>query len=132
MTLQAEQLPDGIHGWLFLPVVMVYDLPLKKRPFELFREAHFYSEIAGRWITIPKSYRTDYFSIPRPWRWIFNRVGRGRNSALLHDWLCDSRPPWCDYKLAADIFEEAMQMSGVRSWRVKEYTWAVKRFGPRF
>ena len=120
------------HGWREVPVVAVHDGPLLSKPFELAMPAHFYSRVVGRWIDIPAGHSTDFFSIPRPFRWYFQVVGQGRTAALLHDWLVDSRPAWTSNVTATDIFVEALELAGVGAARVDVFGWAVLNYGPRW
>jgi len=141
--IRPEHLPDNVHGWLFIPEFRDHGGPLESRPFELIRDAYFYTRIAHRWILIPgrqiiggvevEGYRSDWLSIPRPWRWLLDRAGPGRQSAWLHDWLCDARPQWCSGKKAHLIFEEALRMEpGVRKWRRVALAQGTLRFGPQW
>jgi len=120
------------HGWRDVPWVSVGDGPLSSRPFTLVRPAHFYSRTVDRWIDLPDGFSTDFFSIPRPWRWYFQTMGPGRTAALLHDFLVEDRPDWCDTHLASAIFMEALTLAKIGGWRVQAFGWATEHYGPQF
>lgn len=127
--------PDGQlawHGWRDIPWVSVGDGPDDSKPYRLVRAAHFYSRVVNRWIDLPEGFPTDFYTIPRPFRWWLRMSGDGRTAALLHDWLVTDRPPWSDTNVATDIFIEAMLLAGVGSWQVRAYGWAVRKYGPQW
>lgn len=64
-------------------------------------------------ITVPAMFETDLASIPRRFRKIFNRNGKSRRAAVLHDWLYAGQ---CLSRAEADrLFLDAMEADGV-SW----------------
>lgn len=85
-----------------------------------------------RSITVPAGYHTDLASIPRAFWRVLPPFGQYSEAAIVHDYLCDTRPPWCDYKTAASIFGDAMRDLGVKPWKIRVMVWAVVHFGPRF
>lgn len=132
MTPEEEHaMPEGVHGWLFEPVVvlLVYD---KKKAVKLERPAYFYTKVAERWIKLPEGFKSDLLSIPWYVRWLISASGPGRAESLHHDWICDTRPEWCDSKMAADILEEGLILSDIKKWRRKAIVKGVRVGGPRF
>ena len=133
MTITPEHLPDGVHGWLFDPVIVAVAGPFRERPYMLYKDAFYYTQYAGgRWIKVPEGYRSDLLTVP----WIFTRIfpagGWGKQAALIHDYLVDYPPDWCDSATAHKIFREAMEVSGVPRWRIWAKYQAVRLFGPRW
>jgi hypothetical protein len=125
--------PDGVRGWLFAPVYLDHGGPLSSRPFELAHDAHFYSDIAKRWIDIPQGYRSDLLTVPWAFRWLIPRAERGRRAAWVHDWLCDTRPDWCDSTLAHRILDETLRLEpGVPAWKRRAIMAGVWIGGPRW
>jgi hypothetical protein len=59
-----------------------------KKPFKVIEA---FSYLVGnsdeRWITVPKGFRTDFASIPRPFRNLFSPTGRYGKAAVVHDGL---------------------------------------------
>ena len=109
----------------------VHNVDLKDRPFELVHAIQFHCS-AGRTITVPSGYRTDFASVPRFFHRLVSPVGRHGKAAIIHDWLCDESPKTTDYRTAADIFNEAMQALGVSWTRRQIMVAAVKLGGPKF
>lgn len=112
-------------------MLKVHNVDLKRRPFELVHAIAF-TTAAGRMISVPAGYRTDFASVPRFFRRLVSPVGRHGKAAIVHDWLCDERPHSCDHRTAANIFNEAMIALGVKSFRRKLMVAAVKLAGPKF
>jgi hypothetical protein len=59
-------------------------------------------------VTIPAGYKTDFASIPRPFRWLLPSTGKVARPALLHDWLLHR-----DDKRATKIFNAALKAAKV-------------------
>jgi hypothetical protein len=131
MSLDYHELPEGVHGWLFEPVVtlLVWD---RKYAVKLERPAYFYSRVAERWIEIPEGFPSDLLTIPWFVRWLISQSGPGRAEALHHDYLCDTRPDWCNSKMACDILEEGLILSAIPKRRRKAIVKGVRIGGPRF
>ena len=131
MSLDYHELPDGVHGWLFEPVVilLVYD---KQNAVKLERPAYFYSKVAERWIELPEGFPSDLLSIPWYVRWLISPSGPGRAEALHHDFICETRPDWCNSKMACDILEEGLILSKIKKWRRKAIVRGVRIGGPKF
>lgn len=83
-------------------------------------------------VTVPAGHHTDLASIPRVFWRILPPFGKYTEAAIVHDYLCDERPAWCDYKMAARIFRDAMIDLDVPGWKVSVMYRAVLWFGPRF
>ena len=117
--------------------LIVHDVPLKQKPFELTYDFMYYTKIGcapftERLIMVPRGYRTDFASIPRfLWR-ILPPFGPYGKAAVVHDWLCDESPHSVDHITAAEIFNEGMTVLGVGRFKRWTMTQAVKRFGPKF
>lgn len=79
---------------------------------------------------VPSGYRTDFASVPRFFWRIFPPIGRYCQAAVLHDWLCDTKPR--SYQETHQLFDKAMLATGVGPKTRKTMAWAVKRFGPRW
>ena len=90
------------------------------------------SEADPRWITVPAGHRTDFASIPRMVWPLLPLVGRTGKAAVIHDWRCDEQPHSVDHTMAADIFNEAMEVLGEPAWRRAIMVWTVKWFEPKF
>lgn len=108
-----------------------YNADLKDKPFELLADVIFETD-AGRIITAPKGYRTDFASVPRFFHRVIPPMGRHGKASIIHDWLCDESPKTTDYREAADIFNQAMLALGVSNLRRKLMVAAVKLGGPKF
>lgn len=114
--------------------VRVHNVEWKDKPFELLTAFTYYVGELGsdEFITVPAGYRTDFASIPRVFHRLINPVGRHGKAAVVHDWLCDQSPKTVDHIRAADIFDEAMAVSGVPAARRRAMVLAVKVGGPKF
>ena len=96
-----------------------------------------------RWVTVPVGFRTDFASIPRPFRNIFSPTGRYGKAAVCHDYLYNrgwigqlfiddltgdtfEHHTYPTRKEADDILMEGMKVLGVgRITRFCVY-WAVR------
>lgn len=117
------------------PLLLEFDYESNpKKPFRLV-EAFSYriGNSDERWVTVPRDFRTDFASIPRPFRNIFSPTGRYGKAAVVHDGLYNDvhisellidegtgdvyenhyHPT---RKEADDIFLEAMKVLGVGWW----------------
>lgn len=77
-------------------------------------------------ITVPPGWVTDFASVPRIFYWLFPTYGTYTKAAILHDFLCDTRPAERDQ--ADRTFRRAMDSLGVpfvRRWMM----WAAVRLG---
>ena len=113
-------------------IVEVLDLPIKDKPFVIAAPFTFESDVLGRSIDVPVGYRTDFASIPQFFWRILPPLGRHGKAAVVHDLLCDESPHTCGYLTACEVFDEAMKVLSVKSWKRKIMAWAVRNFGPRF
>ena len=77
-------------------------------------------------IQIEKGYTHDGASVPRFARWLIDRDGVHRESALLHDYLYENRGYidldmdsfFYNRKDADQIFRECLKFQGLASWKV--------------
>lgn len=69
-------------------------------------------------IVVRQGFRTDFASIPRPVRWLFDTAGTNSEPGVLHDALwreskrTDGRPPRVDAWDADGLFRRALRESG--------------------
>ncbi len=116
-------------------IIKVIDGAIKSKPFELEVALVYETGLLAydsELIIVPAGYRTDFASIPRFFHRVLPPVGKYSRAAVVHDWLCDVRPPLCKSDTAADIFREAMVDLGVSPWKIGIMVFAVKTFGPKF
>lgn len=78
----------------------------------------FESHLAGR-ISVPAGFRTDFSSVPRLPIAFMLAGDTAHASAVVHDYLCREWYPACriSWRVAADVFSEAMRDEGVPAWR---------------
>ena len=93
--------------------VMVHNVPLNERPFEVSEGFLFYSNEYGD-INIPIGYRTNFADVPRIF-WVFiPPCGRYSKATIVHDWLIDNKDLHTfTYQEINNIFLEAMEVLGV-------------------
>ena len=73
------------------------------------------SDVAGKTITVPVGFLTDFASVPRlPFIWLV-AGDCGHEAAVVHDWLYASHE--VDRKMADLVFGEALEVSGQPTWR---------------
>ena len=112
------------------------DLPIKekrrgKERVLVLQEAFKYeSDVLGCLVEIPAGFYSDGASVPRILWWLYHPFGRYLRAAVVHDWFCVTKTN--DYKTAAKVFREAMQVCEVNAWSRNAMYWAVRLFGPRF
>lgn len=78
--------------------------------------------------TVPVGFTTDFASVPRIFTWLVPPYGRYTKAAILHDFLCHTKP--VSRAEADGIFRRAMRELGVsflRRWMM----WAAVRAGAR-
>jgi hypothetical protein len=98
----------------FTEPLILEAMPAERNGRGLFRVYEsFWYEIghvgSNDWVLVPKGYVTDLCSIPSFARPFFPLAGRVAKPALLHDWLLDNGDP-----RAADVFDEALRVAGVK------------------
>lgn len=96
--------------------------------YKLVRDYDFVLMIDGkRYVfNILKGYRYDGASVPWWARWLIERDGVHRESALVHDWFYENNgnvftfgEPFCYVRKDADqIFRECLKAQGLASWKV--------------
>ena len=91
-----------------------------------------------RAIVVPAGLITDLTSVPRPFRWIVDRVGPWLEAAILHDYLYIAwqdvpgrRPTRADRRFADDMMLAAMREAGVGQWTAGAIWLAVSLLGGR-
>lgn len=99
------------------------------------KSLHYKSDILDGIVVVPKGFISDGASVPRALWSIYPPFGRYLEAAVVHDWYCvlghKGESP-IDYKVAADVFKEAMQVCNVSWWRRNKMYWAVRLGGPKF
>jgi len=126
IALAQQPSPSGFLSPLWIETL---DLPVSQRPFCLLAPLVYHSDLIGH-IEVPKGYRTDFASVPRFFWRILPPTGRYSRAAVVHDYLCDTRP--VDSKTAAEVFLEAMKHARVPVWKRTIMYRAVRHFGPKF
>ena len=89
-----------------------------------------YVDDDGSVIEVPAGFPTDFASIPRGLWNIFPKSGLHNKAAVVHDWLCVTKP--MDSDEAHAVFYRALGACGVSWWKKRLMYWAVKWFGPKF
>jgi len=102
----------------------------KDRVFILTETLRYESDLLGCIVEIPEGFASDGASVPKALWWMYHPFGRYLKAAVVHDWFCVTQT--IDYKEAALVFREAMEVCGVNRWRRQKMYWAVKYFGPKF
>ncbi len=76
--------------------------------------------------TVPAGMSTDLASVPACLTWIAPRYGTYTRAAILHDWLCETKP--VSRRDADGIFRRVMEEMGVSAPR-RWLMWAAVRAG---
>lgn len=79
-------------------------------------------------IEVPVGFVTDFASIPRPLRVIYESWGAYGKAAVVHDYMCAMNAAY-SRKSADDVFLEGMAISGVPSIRRQVMYRAVQLWG---
>lgn len=78
-------------------------------------------------IHIPKGTITDLATVPR-WLWlVVPPLGKYTKASIIHDYLYQNAIG--SKKYADEVFLEAMEVAGVKTWRRKIMYWSVRAFG---
>ena len=96
--------------------VIIHNVSLNEKPFEINEDFEFYFNYKNRLITIhiPKGYRSNFASVPRIFWSLFPPVGRYSKATVVHDWLLDgSNNMNLTYHGINKAFLEAMKVLGV-------------------
>ena len=80
---------------------------------------------------VPQGTWTDFASVPRLVPSLMAQALDAIEAAVVHDHMCQIKPTWGS-GVAADVFEQAMEVSGVPLIRRKLMANAVRMFGPRW
>ena len=111
-----------------LPVAMT---PLDNLHWRIEGEIEYRSDVAGMWFRVPKGFRTDFASVPRPLWMIYPRWGSYGYAAIVHDYLYGDGSALVTRMMADRVFLEAMLCLGVP--RVRAYLlFSAVRFGGGF
>ena len=115
----------------FTEPLIVEVIQKEGRPFRVVRPFVYAagSPDSGHLLIVPPGFETDFASVPFGFRWLVPVVGRHGKAAVLHDWLYASKI--MPRRTADDLFLEAMEVLGVRSWRRFLAYWSVRLFGGR-
>ena len=93
------------------------------------------SDLLDEVVTVPKGFQSDGASVPRALWSIYPPFGKYLEAAVVHDYYCvlghKGESP-IDYKMAAKVFDEAMEVCCVGKWRRFKMYWAVRLGGPKF
>ena len=93
------------------------------------------SDVLDKVVTSSQGIQSDGASVPRALWSIYPPFGKYLEAAVVHDWFCvlghKGESP-IDYKMAAKVFDEAMEVCGVSKWRRFKMYWAVVLGGPKF
>lgn len=92
--------------------------------WELVQPLSFKSDVAGRVVTAPVGYRTDFCSVPRV-PLVYDLLGnRARKSGTIHDWLYTSHE--VNRETADSILREMLLLDGVNRVEAEEFYLAVR------
>ena len=90
----------------------------------------YYSGITKESYTIPKNYFTDLATIPKVFQWLLPPDGEYAWECCLHDMLYDDvSKGFMDRKDADEVFNEAMKVGKVSTWKRVLIYGAVRMFG---
>lgn len=99
--------------------------------FELTEKLEYYCR-DGWIITVPKSFQTNFASIPAPLRMFFRVNGAHQDASIVHDYMYANRGHVALRRFTREqsdqIFFEAMLDSGVPVWKARLF-WAGVRVG---
>ena len=84
------------------------------------------SNLAGV-VIVPAGFETDFASVPRVpvAYWLFGDVAH--EAAVIHDYLYSTAS--VPRRIADKVLLEAMEVTGIASWRRLPIYWAVRQFG---
>jgi hypothetical protein len=98
--------------------------------YQLLAPLRYCSEILDDIIVVPTGFVTNFSSVPAPFRIFISGHGKDRWAATLHDFLYSSTK--YPRKVADQIFQEAMDASGVNLFKRKAMYRAVRTGGWMF
>jgi len=90
-------------------------------------EYHVGGEFSTDIIIVPKSFITDFASVPKAFWWLLPPTGKYSPAALIHDFLYSTHAR--SRKECDKIFLEAMEVMSVAWWTRKTMYAAVRLFG---
>ncbi len=86
------------------------------------------SDVAGRIITVPVGFFTDFASVPRWMPVIYALLGdRAHEAAAVHDWLYYSAIT--TRVIADEVIREAIEVCGISHWQAMLFYWGVRAGG---
>ena len=89
-----------------------------------------YIDEDGTRYDVPAGFVTDFASIPRGFWNLYPKVGKHNRAAVVHDWLCVTRP--IDSASVHAVFKRALKACGVNKFNRAVMFSMVRVFGPRF
>lgn len=89
-----------------------------------------YEDNAGIIHTVPKGFRTDLGSIPKPLWNILPPHGLVKKPAVIHDWYCVTKT--ISSMKAASLFLECMKTENIKYHKRYAMYWGVVIGGPHF
>jgi len=91
-----------------------------------------YESALIRLVTVPAGFVTDFASVPRAPIAFWLAGDTAHASAVVHDYLVRVAYPQCrvSWRVAADVFREAMRHEGVPAWRRAIMHWSVAGADP--
>lgn len=85
------------------------------------------SDVAGKIITVPEGFCTDFASVPRIPVAYWLTGDTAHEAAVVHDFLYSTGE--LPRAKADDVLMEAMTVTGIPAWRRYAMYWAVRAFG---
>lgn len=83
-------------------------------PYELEAPFAYYSDLLGRWVTVPTGFSTDLASVPKVLWNVLPPMGNYSDAAVIHDWLYQHNG--VTRGQADAVLNEAMEVCGVGRW----------------
>jgi hypothetical protein len=83
----------------------------------------------GKEITVPEGFKTDFASVPRPFRSVIPKSGKYNQAAVVHDFIYIHQTERFTKKEADLIFLDGMKVLGVKKFKRCIMYIAVKYFG---
>lgn len=90
---------------------------------------HVGAETSNDIVIVSRGFVTDFASVPRIFWLVIPKWGKYGNAAVIHDWLYWEQSEKRDRKTADHIFQEAMEVLRVSTWKRKVIYDAVRLFG---
>lgn len=116
------ELIEHDNGWFFSDL---RTRVIPKGEFEL--TYPFAVEWRGFKYIVPKGAVIDFASIPMVLRPFFNRLGKSRKPAAIHDHMYETK--WGTREKADKIFYQCLRGIGMSAWKARLYYWGVRAGG---